>query len=172
MREPAAGRVAGIAARFSWRPLVTPNPVANDRAEIRSSLPNMVVETWTTIALPILEEVNRGRGEDAQETTASLLQQANDDAIFCDTLADLLDDGFLAGATAHRAMGRPQPSTVSDIIRLTPKGRRAIGEWPSGDSGAVLVRALEDAMNRMPEGETNNRMQRLVEAAGRSARRS
>ncbi|MHB1988705.1 MAG: hypothetical protein ACYCSF_12100 [Acidimicrobiales bacterium] len=125
----------------------------------------MAEETWTTIALPVLEEVRRGESDDPRVMTAALLGRLNTEAPMRYTFAALLEDGYITGAAAHWPLGRGEPVIVADVLRLTPKGRRAIGEWPSGESGEVLIRALEEATSRLPEGETKKRMSGLLQAA-------
>ena len=61
--------------------------------------------------------------------------------------------------------GRTDPNIVAGALRLTPKGRRAVGQWPDGESGDVLIRALEAAMMNLPEGETRSRVGKLLDAA-------
>ncbi|MHB8245761.1 MAG: hypothetical protein ACYDGN_10500 [Acidimicrobiales bacterium] len=71
----------------------------------------------------------------------------------------------MTGGKAYWPLGAGRPTIAADVIRLTPKGRRAIGQWPFGDTGELLLRALEDATQRLPEGETKSRMRSLLKIA-------
>jgi hypothetical protein len=125
----------------------------------------MVLETWTTTALPLLEALARGEVADPQGTTGSLIRQCNEDPTTQRTLAALIEDGYVAGAGVHWALGRCEPIIEADVLRLTPKGRRAVGQWPDGQAGDVLIRALEGALIELPEGETKSRIRELLRAA-------
>lgn len=50
-------------------------------------------------------------------------------------------------------------------LSLTPDGRRAIKDWPSGDSGELLIQVLEAAIIAAPEGETKTKLSALQSAA-------
>ena len=123
----------------------------------------IIEETWTTTAVPILEEVLRGEQGDADASTASLIHTG--DPLVHRTLAALIEDGYLGGAGVQWAIGRAEPIITMDILRLTPKGRRAVGQWPDGQPGDVLIRALEAALLTLPEGETKTRVRTLLGAA-------
>jgi hypothetical protein len=125
----------------------------------------MVQETWTTAAVPLLEQVLTGEEGGPRAATSALLQQSNVDRITQRTLAALIEDGYLAGAGVHWAMGREEPIIIADILRLTPRGRRAVGQWPSSQAGDVLIHVLEAALLELPEGDTKSRMHGLLNAA-------
>jgi hypothetical protein len=125
----------------------------------------MVQETWTTVAVPLLEQVLAGEVSDPNAATAAVLASANQDAAVNRTLAALLDDGYLAGATPHWPLGGSRPHIVADVLRLTPKGRRAVGQWPSGQTGNVLIQVLETTVMQMPEGEAKSRLHAFLAAA-------
>jgi hypothetical protein len=122
-------------------------------------------ETWTTIALPLLEEVAAGETTDPQGASAAVLSKAGHDPATQQQLAALIEDGYLTGATPHWGLGSSRPVIVADILRLTPKGRRALGQWPGEISGETLIRILQTAMQELPEGEEKGRLRRFLEAA-------
>ena len=117
------------------------------------------------MALPLLEQVLAGEETDASAATSAVLASADQDGAVHRTLAALLDDGYLTGATPHWPLGSPRPVIVADVLRLTPKGRRAVGQWPSGQTGNVLIQVLETTVMRMPEGEAKSRLHAFLAAA-------
>lgn len=125
----------------------------------------MVQETWTTVAVPLLEQVLAGEQSDPNAATAAVLESANQDGAVNRTLAALLDGGYLAGATPHWPLGAPRPQIVADVLRLTSKGRRAVGQWPSGQTGDVLIHVLETTVMQLPEGEARSRLHAFLAAA-------
>ena len=94
------------------------------------------------------EQVLAGEVSDPNAATAALLASASQDAAVNRTLAALLDDGYLAGSTPHWPLGGSRPHIVADVLRLTPKRRRAVGQWPSGQTGDVLIHVLETTVMR------------------------
>lgn len=72
----------------------------------------------------------------------------------------LNDAGFIAGSVIHT----PQGWAIINI-RLTERGRRAVGQWPSDDLAAELLRILDGRIERAPEGDERTRLQRLRDAA-------
>jgi hypothetical protein len=125
----------------------------------------MVEETWTTTAIPLLEQVLHGEEVDPGAATSALLTQPNTDGRTRRTLAALIEDGYIAGASVHWGLGHGEPQIIADVLRLTPKGRRAVGQWPSGQAGDVLIHTLEGALLQLPEGETKTRVRDLLRAA-------
>jgi hypothetical protein len=117
------------------------------------------------VALPLLEQVLAGEEGDASAATSAVLASANQDGAQHRTLAALLEDGYMTGATPHWPLGSPRPVIVADVLRLTPKGRRAVGQWPSGQTGNVLIQVLETTVMQMPEGEAKSRLHAFLEAA-------
>src|SRR5450755_4320025 len=105
----------------------------------------MAKETWTTVALPILERVSAGETDDPRAATANVLQGVNEHKANLFALASLIDDGYLGGVGVFRPLGRGEPIVTADVLFLTPKGRRAVGQWPTGESGELLIRSLEAA---------------------------
>ncbi len=125
----------------------------------------MVQETWTTVAIPLLERVLAGELSGSRAATTAVLEQSNIDGTTQRNLAALIEDDYLAGGSVHWPMGRGAATIVADVLRLTPKGRRAVGQWPSGQAGDVLIRALETTLLELPEGATKSRMRALLNAA-------
>lgn len=125
----------------------------------------MATETWTTVAIPILTEILDGECGDPQLTTSAIIQRTNEDKTVCRTLAALIEDGYIDGATPHWPSGQGHPNIVADILRLTPKGRRAVPQWPSGEAGDVLINTIERMIRELPEGEKKRRLAGFLHAA-------
>jgi hypothetical protein len=125
----------------------------------------MIRETWTVVAMPLLERIAHGELDDPGATTATVMRDTSQDKEKHVTLCALIEDGYVTGAAVHNAMGRAEPIITVDVFRLTPKGRRAVGQWPSGETGDLLVRSLEAAMIRLPDGETRTKVSQLLAAA-------
>lgn len=123
----------------------------------------MSEDTWTTKALPLLEQLVSAE-DDPHATSYSILQATSSDSALRRQLAALIEDGYVAGATAHWPLGAGGPTIVADVLRATPKGRRAAGQWPSGQVGDILIRSLESALIELPNGETKSRVASLLEA--------
>jgi hypothetical protein len=117
------------------------------------------------VAVPILEAIALADSSDPRSATLQVLGNANSDAETKLTVAALLDDGYLTGATAHWGLGSGRPNLVMDVLRLTPKGRRAVGQWPSGVSGALFIEALERKVSEIGEGEEKTKLRSLLAAA-------
>lgn len=123
-------------------------------------------ETWSITAVPLLNQVLQGGRDDPQATTCSIIQQANGEPTINSILAALIEDGYIAGAGVFWVLGRGDPIITPDILRLTPKGRGAVGDWPSGsEAGDLLIRTLEARLARLPEGERKSGLARLLDAA-------
>jgi hypothetical protein len=89
----------------------------------------MVDETSTTVALPLVELVLRSERENLASATGRMMQRVEGDELAGRQLAALIEDGYVAGANASWAFSRPDPIIMFGEIRLTPKGRRAVGDW-------------------------------------------
>lgn len=126
----------------------------------------MVLETWTTVAIPLLEKVLSGEENNSSiSVTREVFAEGRETPVIQRTVAALIEDGYIAGAGVHWPLRSQQPTIVGDVLRLTPKGRRAVGQWPSGQSGDVLIRTLEASLIELPEGETKGRIRALLQAA-------
>lgn len=125
----------------------------------------MVPETWLRVAVPTLELIASGESTDPRLATGEVLARARTDPEVALTVAALLDDGYLTGGTAHWGLGAGRPTLVVDVLRLTPKGRRAVGQWPSGEAGALFIQALELKLSEIAEGEEKTKLRSLLEAA-------
>ncbi|WP_369132025.1 hypothetical protein [Modestobacter sp. I12A-02662] len=68
----------------------------------------------------------------------------------------LADDGLLTSISMGLAS-----STIAVFTEVTAKGRREVGQWPSPDVAADrLMAALDQAIERAPEGEQRTWLQK------------
>lgn len=56
------------------------------------------------------------------------MRAADDDEKIHLALAELIEDGYLEGAAVFRPFGRRVPVIQHSVLRLTSKGRQAIGQ--------------------------------------------
>ena len=124
-----------------------------------------VVDVWAEVAVPLLELILSGESRDRHTATQAVFEWCRSNSSVQFQLAALIEDGYVEGATAHWGLGRDEPMIVGDLLRLTPKGRRAAGQWPFADIGSNFLRALEAAVLQLPEGETKSRLRSLLAAA-------
>jgi hypothetical protein len=121
--------------------------------------------SWINAELPILELLLAHEASNPGTATQELIQACQGDKAFAIRLAALIDDGYVTGAAAHWALGRGDPIITAGIVRLTPKGRRAVGQWPNEDAGINFLRILEEKLVDLPDGDVKTRMSDLVTAA-------
>lgn len=68
----------------------------------------------------------------------------------------LRDAGFIDGIEVGELPG------LAAVTHLTPAGRREVGLWPSPETAADrLMAALEQAIERAPDGEQKTRLQKI-----------
>jgi DNA-binding PadR family transcriptional regulator len=91
----------------------------------------VIESTWATREFPILEAISTASetGDDIGRAAREAVPELSID-LFQETLNALARDDYLDAQVIPRADRR-----VNVIVeRLTPKGRRAVGQWPSDDS--------------------------------------
>lgn len=106
----------------------------------RDSLRELFESTWATREFPILEAISTAAetGDDIGRAAREAVPELSID-LFQETLNALARDDYLDAQVTRRADGR-----VNVIVeRLTPKGRRAVGQWPSDDSVHEFTSTLE-----------------------------
>lgn len=118
--------------------------------------PEPLADTWYARDFLILREVARRieAGESLQ--TSDIAETLGiDPRVAGKAGSRLKEDGFVKGG---EAMGRG----VIRFIDVTARGRREVGQWPSPDTAADrLMAALEQAIDRAPEGEQKTRLQKI-----------
>lgn len=123
------------------------------------------MDTWSLVAMPVLSWLSAHEGDHAQ-----IGQIADHLGLDPQAVANELDRlcraGYVAGEVRKSATGgNPRPWSLFPI-RLEERGARAIGLWPSGDSGEVLLDVLKRAEATETDPERKSRLQKAVEAIG------
>jgi len=122
-------------------------------------LPLMADPTWTTRERPILEAVRAA--EEAGEDLSGAARGAMPDApiaLYGRTIQSLAADDYLDASVRFQGNGEPYLVIVTG---LAPRGRRAIGQWPSEDVGAELERVLTEQIAGEHDPERKSRLERL-----------
>lgn len=119
--------------------------------------------TWESRELLLLDAVGQAQehGVDASKAAKSVLPDL-DDIVYRETLAALVDGGYLNGFIKRAAGGQ---IAVARINRLTPAGRRAVGQWPSDDPAAELLAVLQARIDATKDPDEKSRLERLRDAA-------
>jgi hypothetical protein len=120
----------------------------------------MATGTWQTRELPILEAIAAAEaaGEDINSDdipTATGIPQV----AVTGGLRALLDAGMIAGARINTFGGFGML-----MIRLREKGRRAVGQWPTGDPVSDLVRLIEARELAAADPLERGRLRALLDA--------
>lgn len=120
--------------------------------------------TWPEREGPILEAIAQ-----AEETGGDVDRAARqavldlDDGLYQRTVLALHEDGYIEVERITSAWG----GVVGiDDLRLLPKGRRAVGQWPSGDAGDVLLSLLQAAHDQEANPDRKGRLGRVIEGLG------
>jgi hypothetical protein len=118
--------------------------------------------------LPALEIIG-----DAEESGSDPAKAARDewdrrplpDEAYMRTIHDLYRDGVLTGISIGPYLGgSPYPDVV--IQGLTPRGRRAIGQWPGGtDAAALLIQVIAGLEASEGDADRKSRLGNLLAAA-------
>jgi hypothetical protein len=121
---------------------------------------------WDEIAFPILHEV--GDHESMNPVNVSTLSEelGLDPMATANELDRLIESGYLAGDFRKMSTGgNPGPWFLMPT-RLAKRGARAVGMWPSGNAGDVLLAVLQAAQEAEPDPERKSRLARASEALG------
>jgi hypothetical protein len=121
-------------------------------------------DSWSTIAVPLLERLATSEISDPQGASLELVEECNSSAAVLRTLASLIEDGFIAGGSVYWPLGAGKPTLSVDVLRLTPKGRRAIRQWPPEQSVESFVEVIKEEILSLPDGEARSRLQSLLNA--------
>lgn len=113
----------------------------------------MTEDLWTTRCIPVLEAVAQAEEDGCEPGRAA--REAWDarglpDGAYMRTLVDLSDDGLLR-STNMGTFGDGHREVY--VEGLTPRGRRAVGQWPGGSEaiGAILI----DVLSRLESTESD-----------------
>ena len=122
---------------------------------------SMATYTWDTRELPILdavavaEEAGKAIGwGNVAETTGIEAE------IVRRSLESLLSADYISGMAYHEGGGSFEIAN----IRLTERGRRAVGQWPSGDPFVALTALLEHRIATESDPARRSKLQRFLDA--------
>jgi DNA-binding transcriptional ArsR family regulator len=122
-------------------------------------------ETWDSRAAPIMRALGEregiGTGFGIRDLAASL--GLDPDAVAIE-LRRLLDAGYVS-ATIAQPMGPLANGTVMSP-RLSERGARAVGMWPSDDPYEALVALIETQLAKEGDTETKTKLRKLREVLG------
>jgi hypothetical protein len=122
----------------------------------------VVQDTWNSRELPILEamleasEMGLDQAGAARDAVPDLA-----DSLYVETIAALAEDDYIAAHIRRNANG---DILIAYPERLLPKGRRAVGQWPSNDAAEQLDRLLERLEADAADPEQKRRFARVREA--------
>jgi hypothetical protein len=122
----------------------------------------MTVEPrWERVERPILEAL---AAADGRPLTGTELEEATglETSVLMRSLRSLKEDAYVAGALM--TVGEEDYPAAADSIRLTPKGLREVGIWPSTDVAAALIAALEELVANEPDADKRAKGDRAVKA--------
>ena len=123
--------------------------------------PEPLPDTWYSRELPVLREVARLAELGDIDVSVDVLAQAlNMPQPVIGRAGTLLEeDGYLADTSTAFGTG------LVRFGRVTPKGRREVGQWPSPDIAADrLLAALEAAVTNAPTEEDRSKARRVLDA--------
>ncbi len=121
----------------------------------------MTDATWDRRELPLLRAIanhDEDKSPPTSDALAAELPELSPRAIEV-ALDALVDDGHLT-ATPLNHEGR-----VAFInIRLTGHGRRAVGQWPSGEAYDAFIARLDSRLDATSDADERSRLERLRNA--------
>jgi hypothetical protein len=85
------------------------------------------------------------------------------DEVYAETIASLHDGRYLDTAILRGGVGK---LVNVRIRRLLPAGRRAIGQWPTGDLADQLFEELRQQIDLETDEAKRGALKRLLDAAG------
>jgi hypothetical protein len=144
-------------------PQVSEGPASGQAAREGSGV--AVESTWERVELPILEQMYEAENSEPPLYLSFVANgQASSTAEEIRAAERLIAAGYLEGKPV-RAMG----GVMFDLRakRLTEKGLRAVGAWPSPSDGReAFLAALQQAIDSTDDPEERTRLEKLRSAAG------
>jgi hypothetical protein len=128
--------------------------------------PEPLPDTWYSRELPVLREVARLAEQGDINVAADVIAQAlgMPQSVVARAGVLLEEDGYLADIITAWGTGAIR------FGKVTPKGRREVGQWPSPDAAADrLMAALEQAIDDA-EGEQKTRLQKVRDGLAKAGR--
>jgi hypothetical protein len=106
---------------------------------------------WDTVEVPLLEEVAAAERENREARLYDVADELElGDPRAWDTIRRLRADGLIDGMFVE-TMRQPRPPMA--CVRLTGRGARAVGLWPSSDPTQAMLSALDRMVASAPDSE-------------------
>lgn len=142
--------------------------MSEHRPRFSFEVPEGLPDEWRSRDLPVLRAVahkltTEGRGVRVTDLAFSV---EDEDSIEAALVA--LDGVFIDCVRLEGSLADIQGELMA--VRLTERGRRAVGLWPSADSADVLVDALRQAEDLVEDPEERNMIRRAAGAVGAVSR--
>jgi hypothetical protein len=123
----------------------------------------MAGDTWSTVAVPLLEHVAAHEAEYAHRTSAIGLDEiaatTGLDAAAADLeLKRLFDGGYLDGRYEHEY---PAEASWLLVPTLSERGARAAGVWPSSDPAEAMLAIIERKLDAARTAEERSFWQKI-----------
>jgi hypothetical protein len=105
--------------------------------------------TWADVELPVLQAIREAevKGIDPVQNVCETLPDRGH-TLLHDTVVNLESAGFV---DAHVMSSGAGNKMLVGVGRLTEKGRRAIGQWPSDDLAAALLQFINQKIEQAPD---------------------
>ncbi len=122
-------------------------------------------ETWERVALPVLRWISEYEGIGSVSVGELANELALDPWEVANELDRLTNENYIAGDfTKTGTGGDPRPWFAPK--RLGANGARAVGMWPSGNTGDVLLDVLRALEESTPDPDQKTRLKRAADALG------
>ncbi len=122
----------------------------------------MAESTWEGVDRPILEAIRQAEMDQADAMAyVRAVPPGMSDVDLQVHLVALYEGNFFEGRPIESAHVRP---VIVSISRLTEKGRRAIGQWPSEDALTTFLQMIDDRIASTADEGSRSRWRQLREA--------
>lgn len=123
--------------------------------------PAVTEDTWTTLSLPLLEEIARLPPEAVGVRVGALADAVGRDPMAVAREVDrLIAAGYLSGRVRKSmTCGDARPWTA--MVDLAERGLRVVGSWPSEDPYEALLATLERRLAAATNEEDRSRLRRV-----------
>lgn len=121
----------------------------------------MADETWTSVALPLLEQIGAHEADAVMAGAGALAAELGLDIGLVNVeLERLMGDGYIDADQRVEGFGSNKVTLLAP--RLTGVGARAIGKWPSSDPYDALLNLLDERiLDPHLDEETKTKLARL-----------
>lgn len=116
--------------------------------------------SWRLVAVPVLERLLAAEREDRTVYGEELraLAEGATDRVFHNTMCDLIDEAFIGGRRYRE--GGERYYEYADL-RLLPRGRQVVRDWPTENVFDALITALDAAIDGATEPAERTKLERL-----------